>query len=87
MPEVLRFFSKVTSNSPVQRKLMMEDNKQTHTTAKIDTLVLANIVAPIKHTIKFNRLRMEQYRNRHHSPSRKVSCSLFDIKYPEKKFL
>lgn len=58
-----------TFRSPTQMKLIIEDSKQMQTTPKMETLVFANMEAPIKQTIKFNVFRTEQYKNLHHSPS------------------
>lgn len=51
------------------QKLMITESSDTQTMPNTTTLVLANMPAPIKHTIKLRTLRREQYRNRHHRPS------------------
>lgn len=60
------------------RKLRITLPRQMLTIAKMITLVLANMAAPIRQTKRFAVFKREQYKNLHHLPSGKRV-----FKYPE----
>jgi hypothetical protein len=66
-----------------KQKLMITESREMQTMPNTTTLVLANMPAPIKHTIKLRTLRREQYKNRHHRPSGNPTLPS-PIKYPAK---
>jgi len=70
---------------PVVAKLMTVDITHTVTITKIITVVLANIPAPIKQTIKLRVFINEQYRKRHQLPSGSPCSIIYPVS--KKKFM